>query len=729
MIKGKLSVSRENEKRLVVKVINVEMEGKSYFVYFNDFIISELELESYNDKDVQYEIKAGKVEIIYMDKRRIYDTNRNAFRNEKKDKKDRKNQKKSDGQIQSSAAATAPYNFIPLNKQFVPSPLSPEGGFIDMDRYYSDRNSGYIDITVTNRTPLYIRSVSKMGSESEYINPLFFSPAQVCSIPGSSLRGAIRNIFEIVTFGRFGFAENKTFYYRTIASKSKKLRSSYGCKMTDRDASGNTGRYKMKAGLLYKKGRDYYIKTTEFKPIEIKDSAKKIIEACHGEIRKSQNFYRINDDKYIVISGDMKGKKHDWIVYPNKDVGVQNSEKDIIISEKDIREYKDDKTRGNVRDIFDNVENVPIFYVQWQDSHGKSRISLGHTPMFRLAYEKTVFDHIYYPPIEASITEDESSMQPEYDLTEVVFGNEYDHAGRVFFEDAMLSEEDKDKVCEDIKIPMILSGPKPTSVQLYLEQKSDDIEVLESYNDSALIRGNKLYWHRNVDFEERKVSYDIGKKDLRKKIEKAIQNDGCDPKKYIKENSDKFDIELQGLPEKAKKIIIETIRPLSEAKKDEKQHTIISPISVGAKFKGTIRFENLSDIELGALLFSINIKDGLCHKLGMGKPLGLGSVKMYGRVHLSDRRRRYEDLFYEWRGVREANKIEVDKKMNAFEKYILSKVHNAGGKSLRTIWDLDRLRELEKMLNFDKKPSFKDTKYMPLEEFRDLGILPEPIKI
>ncbi len=55
-----------------------------------------------------------------------------------------------------------------------------------------------------------------------------------------------------------------------------------------------------------------------------------------------------------------------------------------------------------------------------------SRVSFGHTPMFRLAYEKTIGDHV---PCELLESE-------EVDFAEAIFGNMKIHSSRVFFGDS-----------------------------------------------------------------------------------------------------------------------------------------------------------------------------------------------------------------------------------------------------------------------------------------------------
>lgn len=67
-----------------------------------------------------------------------------------------------------------------------------------------------------------------------------------------------------------------------------------------------------------------------------------------------------------------------------------------------------------------------------------------------------------------------------------------------------------------------------------------------------------------------------------------------------------------------------------------------SPLQSHHHFKGKVRFEDLSAIELGALasLFSLNslttsqASRNICYKLGMGKPIGLGSVRIQALLHL-----------------------------------------------------------------------------------------------
>jgi CRISPR-associated protein (TIGR03986 family) len=58
------------------------------------------------------------------------------------------------------------------------------------------------------------------------------------------------------------------------------------------------------------------------------------------------------------------------------------------------------------------------------------------------------------------------------------------------------------------------------------------------------------------------------------------------------------------------------------------QKNRVRPVRRGQLFTFQLDFDNLTDRELGLLLYSLTPGAGFHHKLGMGKPLGLGSVKI-----------------------------------------------------------------------------------------------------
>ncbi|MEI8259529.1 MAG: TIGR03986 family CRISPR-associated RAMP protein, partial [Deltaproteobacteria bacterium] len=143
--------------------------------------------------------------------------------------------------------------------------------------------------------------------------------------------------------------------------------------------------------------------------------------------------------------------------------------------------------------------------------------------------------------------------------------------------------------------PKILGSPKVTTFQHYLTQEApDQLAGLKHYATppaETAIRGHKLYWRR-------------------KGVDAAS---------------------LKEAPEK-----------LADK---ESQHTGIKPVKPGVTFRFRVRFENLSDEELGALLWVLRLPAGHCHALGMGKPLGMGSVRITPTLVLSQPADRRATLF------------------------------------------------------------------------------------
>ena len=86
---------------------------------------------------------------------------------------------------------TAPFNFVPLNKEvFYPS-WSDE---ISFDKPLDESLSGEIEIKITALSPIFIRDSQNKEKFCNY-NGQFF-------IPGSSVRGMVRNVLEIMSFAK-----------------------------------------------------------------------------------------------------------------------------------------------------------------------------------------------------------------------------------------------------------------------------------------------------------------------------------------------------------------------------------------------------------------------------------------------------------------------------------------------------------------------------------------------
>lgn len=112
-------------------------------------------------------------------------------------------------------ALTSPYNFVPLNsKVYIPDWY----GLVSQDIPFEDGEDGYIELTWHNGSPLFIRDKDKDDPEHApmNINGRYF-------IPGSSIKGMLRNVLSILSFGKMQEGEqyqNQKFQ-RTVIINNK----------------------------------------------------------------------------------------------------------------------------------------------------------------------------------------------------------------------------------------------------------------------------------------------------------------------------------------------------------------------------------------------------------------------------------------------------------------------------------------------------------------------------
>ena len=128
-------------------------------------------------------------------------------------------------------AAKAPYNFVPLPERVVT--VDPEQ-LPDQDVYDAARHTGWIKCKLTTFSPLYVRA-ALMPEEFERVQdatreaklpvrervrnkPDFFYAEDRLHpvIPGSSLRGMLRALVEIVSYGKMQWVADRQLVYRAV---------------------------------------------------------------------------------------------------------------------------------------------------------------------------------------------------------------------------------------------------------------------------------------------------------------------------------------------------------------------------------------------------------------------------------------------------------------------------------------------------------------------------------
>jgi CRISPR-associated protein (TIGR03986 family) len=342
----------------------------------------------------------------------------------------------------------------------------------------------------------------------------------------------------------------------------------------------------------------------------------------------------------------------------------------------------------------------PVFFLR-----ERSQLAfMGRAQMFRLPYHRTPHDLV---PLYLHDTK-------QIDYADALFGyikhgtennqsgirqgNKYlAYASRVSVTNASLMGEPENIWLSDRAFaPKILASPKPSAFQHYLTQQEPDTKrELDHYGSpphETTLRGHKLYWHQG--------------------------------------SRQRSDLEDQNVPN------------------NSTQHTQFRPVREGAQFKFRIHFENLSNRELGALCWVLHPvgpeEQDYCHSLGMGKPLGMGAVKLEASLHLTNRSKRYSALFAadDWEmGL--SSQIEnlgtratLLKRTKPFENHILSEL--APEPTCKHLYELKRIAILLKMLEWPGFPSQPNgllhlgsrpnTRYMAIQpnEYRDRPVLPDP---
>jgi CRISPR-associated protein (TIGR03986 family) len=408
-----------------------------------------------------------------------------------------------------------------------------------------------------------------------------------------------------------------------------------------------------------------------------------------------------------ILPDEIKRKNHCLIGEPNPDKEL------IPIDDNAIQDYKSSLTPFQKKDPpFDQEIGVlkngrAIFYCE--PKPGDPIRLFGQSPNFRIPYypkgkTKAASAIDFIPPNLR-----ESSV---IDIADAIFGfvrekkqadeNQQSRKGRIFVSDAECLNNIDDiwweKTFNHVITPQILASPKPTIFQHYLVQPEDTQAQkikLKHYasepEKETVIRGHKLYWHK-----------------------------GSEP----------------------------DIKHPNPDETSETQKTEIKPIGTGVKFKFTINFENLSDVELGALMWVLDIaqNDKYRLSLGMGKPLGMGAVKINHELYLSQRENRYTQLFNanEWNRAEEIS-TQLSQYKDKFEKYILEQLQKAGlYGNIRKFNQIPRIKMLLAMLTWEEEPSqeyLEKTRYMEIEckvqprlgddenEYKPRRVLPTPLQV
>ena len=109
----------------------------------------------------------------------------------------------------------SPYNFVPLSETIV---FPDWGDKVSQDIPFSDHLDGELDLTIEALSPLFIRN--GVGEKSTSTDDFFFykdstGKAHYC-LPGTSLKGMIRSVMEIASFGKLQHINDQHYAIRDL---------------------------------------------------------------------------------------------------------------------------------------------------------------------------------------------------------------------------------------------------------------------------------------------------------------------------------------------------------------------------------------------------------------------------------------------------------------------------------------------------------------------------------
>jgi len=615
--------------------------------------------------------------------------------------------------------AWAPYNFVPLPKEPTYAEIDQDGLPQTHDQYTQGKHTGYFAVTLDTETPLFVRGMLTVKDRSDGIEsrtkPEAFSiDMKKPVIPGSSLRGMLRTLVEIVTNSKMHFVSNNKLVYRAVFGNdslaqdyrsmvTEEIGSTHFMYPSSKLQSGYLQQGQSESGWVINPAQTFY--NESFVLVDTDSIRRAAIAMGHPQIThkvfvqpqprstyksQSRNGLKLElaqtsqitqspaphlKEATLVVSG--KAPKRHWyaaIYAPDND-----PTKHIPISQQMWADYEKDRDLQRGIPTRKLNKSDPLFYLL--DQRG-ALVFFGPTMFFRTPYSKSI-----HGLISKNLRESNSSL----DYAEALFGyvseqNETRspsaYAGRVSVTSAQVIEERLDYFDRTI-VPKILASPKPTTFQHYLEQPEGwrtPTHQLRHYGDDTTIRGYKLYWRQMV------------------KSLKAVEETGK------RDNSNE---------------------PLTP--ENSSQHTRITPVRTGVSFCFRVYFENLSDVELGALVWVLTFggDPDARHQLGMGKPFGLGVVKLKPKLVLTERPERYSRLFDD-QGQWFTNETMIGEKQQA-ELVVAFK---------KKMGDFDNQLHIRELLALVRKQELNETmfSYMKIEtdqgnDYDGRPVLPYPSEV
>ena len=474
-----------------------------------------------------------------------------------------------------------PYTFVPLRGYKDPNKFKITLGKPAQDGNAEPLYTGKFSCNIVTKTELAIPDSAKA---STYTDPArkgmksypFYRVDDRLTIPGSSLRGSIRSIYEIITNSCL-HVNDARFHSRSARKKAGLLKCEDGiyklysatryplyedksvAKSESFDnlengqlVSINTKTLKnsRKVAYLCQSGanRGYYLKVDTFTNEATGDESHPSVFAIGARVGEIPQVYIDCFEENIQLYGLSE--------VPDIETGKREQKPYAVKYYKSFKQMQTGEC------------TLPVWYLESDGVY-----EFAPSQMSRSVYPKKVSDFLGKVGLDACQLPD--NCCPACSLFGMISNNNQGaKAGRVRFSDAKLIGETSST--RKVIFPAMM-GPKISAFEFYLYNSSEDKKFSFGLNDDdTKLSGRKMYWHHQNGLSGYEQKIDPDRPDLQSEYE---------------------------------------------------------VLSKGAQFTFDVFFDGITLVELNQLAYALTLGEYLdsdgkeyCHKIGHGKPLGLGSV-------------------------------------------------------------------------------------------------------
>ncbi len=508
------------------------------------------------------------------------------------------------------ACIDAPYNFVPLANWVHCPDWAP---LVSHDIPFRDGLCGHLDLVITAHTPILVgrEQTAQERATKDQAGQVF--PYQLpdgrYALPGTALKGMIRNVVEIASFSRMSLVDDQRYGLRDISGQY--VSAAYTARVRNNVRTGwmclgPDGLPRITpCAMVRLSHRDMETWLNEKAPIFSADRsvAKKYrrwLEICtkHSVSPVVLRFYPLDghatalgrggEQGTPVFTGQISdstktgGKQRDFVFYApdesSKFAPGRDDWNDFLFVHGD-QQKKDSESMswpGYWKDVYWSGSQVPVFYLR--DKH-KTRIGLAYMP--RLAGDFSVSEMIEHTNREHL----QGQGRGPCDFAEALFGTVSDRPerclkGRVTFQHAIAQTQPKTTVVG----PTILNGPKASYFPNYIAQNADP--------KTWTLRGGAYATCLST-------------------------NENPEP-------------EVRGWKRYPVRTDSKHQQLTDEQEKNKSVQVKLNPLEAKTVFISRVHFHNLKPVEFGALCWALTWggTDQLRHSLGMGKPFGFGQISI-----------------------------------------------------------------------------------------------------